>query len=57
MMEHLAAMCTVREGGVDTYGPTPLSDSLTDAHVQDTVRFWYVLLAASPDGGTGACLS
>jgi hypothetical protein len=50
MMGHLAAMRTVREVGVDTYVPMPLSDALTDAHVQDTVRFWYVHLAASPTG-------
>jgi hypothetical protein len=42
MMKHLAAMRTVSEVDVNTYGPTPLTDTLTNSHVQDTVRFLYV---------------
>jgi hypothetical protein len=37
-------MGTVREIDVDTYGPTPLSHTLTDSHVQDTVRLLCVTL-------------
>jgi hypothetical protein len=44
MMKHLAAMGTVREVDVDTYGPTPLTHTLTGPFVQDTVRLLCVTL-------------
>jgi hypothetical protein len=47
MMKHLAAMGTVREVDVDTYKPTPLSHTLTNPHVQDTVRFLCVSLKSA----------
>lgn len=48
MMKHLAAMGTVREIAVDTYGPTPFSNSLNGSHAQDTIRFLCVSCKPCP---------